>query len=93
MFDVEGLTYEQNYLEVGYFIKVSNDLLFVNNNKTIKVGTNSASILKGFEFHEQFESVHDFENGTFGVLETRKGITLYKYNGTAVQKIYEIGPK
>lgn len=48
VFSVEGLSYEQNFLEVGYFIKVSDDLLFVNNNKTIKVTKKSASIVKGF---------------------------------------------
>ncbi|TXI31990.1 MAG: hypothetical protein E6Q58_04530 [Niabella sp.] len=48
VFSVEGLSYEQSFLEVGYFIKVSDDLLFVNNNKTIKVTKKSASIVKGF---------------------------------------------
>lgn len=40
MIDVTGYDDDVYDMEVGYFIKVSNDLLFVNTNQTIKVTDN-----------------------------------------------------
>lgn len=36
------------YLEIGYFIKLDNGLLFVNNNVTIKFSGKTAKVLSGY---------------------------------------------
>lgn len=37
LIDVQEMDDENTDMEVGYFIKVQNDLLFINNNYTIKL--------------------------------------------------------
>jgi len=50
MIDVMGLPAGTS-LEIGYFIKVGEDLLFVNNYVTIKMGIDSAKVIEGYQQH------------------------------------------
>lgn len=43
---IEGTNFNNGqYLEIGYFIKVQSDILFVNNNYTIKITNQSATVI------------------------------------------------
>lgn len=73
-------------MEIGYFIKVSDKLLFVNNNLVIAVTDKEAKVIEGYGNHTDFESVIALENGYFVVADTPKGITIYKFDGKKVSK-------
>jgi hypothetical protein len=84
MMDVKGL--EVKNLSVGYFVKVGNDLLFVNSNVVIKVTTTNAEVVNGYQSYGNFESVVGLEKGYFAVVNLTTGIYIYSYNGTAVRR-------
>lgn len=86
MIDVGGMENDASEMEVGYFIKVANDLLFVNNNITIRMTSKEAKVITGFGSHPDFESVIALDNGYFAVIDTPKGITVYKYDGRKIDK-------
>lgn len=91
VYNVDGLP-AGTLLELGYFIKMDNTLLFVNNKFAISVTKSSAKVLPGYRPMTEFESVVALENGTFATLETTKGISIFYFNGKEVVFVEQIKP-
>lgn len=83
LIDVKNLP-QGKILEVGYFIKVGGDILFINNYVTIKVDENKAEVIEGYSQYEDFESVVALEKNYFAVVNASTGVYIYEYNGTEV---------
>lgn len=67
VYNVDGLP-SGTLLELGYFIKMDNSLLFVNNKFAISATKSSAKVLAGYQQMTEFESVVALENGSFATL-------------------------
>lgn len=77
-FTISGLE-EKAKLQVGYFVKVGNDVVFVNNKYAILVGNKQASKIEGYTGGKNFVTVVTVQDQFIAIGYEDSGVVIYKY--------------